>query len=66
MRKTEETPEHYELLEQNSGCAIASAFVIVALSIILIVWSFVGCGKVKQGANCEAYHTGNTNHKSGK
>jgi hypothetical protein len=41
MRKTEETPEHYELLEKNSGCAIWSIILIIAVSIVLIVFSFV-------------------------
>jgi hypothetical protein len=38
MRKTEETPEHYEM---GRGCAVASAIVIIAILIVLITWSFV-------------------------
>ena len=33
--------DNFELLEQNSGCAVWSIIVIIAISIVLITWIFV-------------------------
>jgi len=41
MKKIDNEFEHYELLESNSGCAIASFIVIIVILIVLITWSFV-------------------------
>ena len=60
MRKTEESPEHYENFEKQIGCAF-----VFMIFIILIMFVYA-CVKIKQSENCEAYHTGNTNHRPGK
>lgn len=66
MRKTEESPQHYDLKEQKRGCAIILMFIILVVNIVLLLCLFGSCGKLKQSKNCEAYHTGNTNHRPGK
>jgi hypothetical protein len=60
MRKTEENPEHYENFEKYNGYAF---MFMIFIMLIMIVYA---CVKIKQSENCEAYHTGNTNHKRGK
>lgn len=59
MRKTELEPELYEL--ENKGCLGASIFIIIAILVTIIAWSFVSCGHVKKSTKCEAYHSGNPN-----
>jgi len=41
MKKIDNEFEHYSELESNSGCAIASFIVIIAILIVLITWSFI-------------------------
>lgn len=67
MRKTEENPEYYDVDENDGlGCAMLLVRLLGVAVFTLLLWFFTCCGKVKQGANCEAYHTGNTNHKAGR
>lgn len=65
MRKTESEPDKYEIFEVK-GCFKSIIYLILFFSIIIFLFFFIACGHVKQGEKCEAYHTGNTNHKPGK
>lgn len=65
MRKTEEQPDKYEIFE-TKGCFKNLIFLLLFFSIIILLFFFLSCGHVKNKSKCDAYHTGNTNHKPGE
>lgn len=63
MRKTEENPEYYEIVIYKKGCFI---LILTFILLIWIVYNLVSCGPIKNKPICDAYSTGNTNHRPGK
>jgi len=62
MRKTEDCPQYYEI----KGCFKSFIYLILFFSIIIFLFFLISCGPIKNKTKCDAYHTGNTNHRPGK